>query len=166
MKRFERWVSVLVVAGSLAAILVGGIAGCPTTTTGTDAGFSTSACTAPSACWAIGPQCDCVRGNLDACKVCDPATSSTSSCECDVDMGAVCTQPSNVCIGRSPTVCPGRGARCLPVGSSCAVVPDGGTQDPLASTPQLVPKAGTDGGATPELEPRCPYVDDVCCPGT
>jgi hypothetical protein len=160
-------VSVLVVAGSLAALVVGGVAGCPTTTTGTDAGASTSACTAPSACWLVGPQCDCVRGNLDACKVCDPATGATCECTRFNDGGApeaaaVCTQPSSVCIGRSPTVCPGRGARCLPAGSSCAAVPDGGTQNPLASTPQLVPKG--DGGV--ELEPRCPFVDDVCCPGT
>jgi hypothetical protein len=168
VKRLERFVSVLVVAGSLAAIVVAGVAGCPATTTGTDGGVSSSQCQAPSACWVIGPQCDCVRANLAACKVCDP---TTTTCECSaivLDGGTVeCTQPADVCIGRSPTVCPGRGARCLPAGSSCETVPDGGTQNPLASPPQLVAKPGTggDGGAPPELEPRCPFVDDVCCPG-
>ena len=163
MNRLERWVSVLVVAAGLSAIVVAGSAGCPATTTGIDAGVSTSQCAAPSACWVTGPQCDCVRANIDACKVCDPSVPGTI-CECNSDLGASCTQPADICIGRSPTVCPGRGARCLPVGFSCDVIPDGGI--PEASPPQLVARPRPDGdGGTPELEPRCAYIDDVCCPG-
>ena len=89
--------------------------------------------------------------NLDAgivsCKVCDP---TVQTCYCALT--TQCIEASSVCTGRAITTCLGAGARCLPARSKCST--SGG--DP----PQLV---GT--GANGALEPRCQYVDDVCCPG-
>jgi hypothetical protein len=68
-----------------------------------------------------------------------------------------CLSPAQVCVGRGPS-CEGVGARCVPKGGSCDN--DAGAGDP----PDVV--GVDDGDAGPATEHRCPYVDDVCCPGS
>jgi hypothetical protein len=130
-----------------------------TTTNMTDAGVVGAGCRAPSACWAA--LCPCARASLEAdCLKCDPAAQPGAVCLCSDYAGSLCLGETQLCVGRAPSVCPGRGARCLPVGQTCS--------DPVVSeeaAPQLVPTGATDGGA-PMFEPRCAYIDDVCCPGT
>jgi hypothetical protein len=120
---------------------------CSSTTTGTDLGIVQPGCKSPSACYRLGADCPCGRNDIDTvCKACDP---NAQVCICDP--GTSCLQAAAVCVGRSDTVCSGVGARCLPAGSSCASGMSG-------SPPQLV-------GSGTSLAPRCPFVDDVCCPG-
>jgi hypothetical protein len=124
--------------------------GCSSTNIDSDLGVVEPGCRAASACFKLGADCPCARGDVSSatCRVCDP---TTSTCFCGV--GTACIEPDQVCTGRATSLCPGTGARCLPVGHSCA----SGGGDP----PQLV---GT--GPNGTLQPRCQYTDDVCCPGT
>ena len=140
--------------------------GCTTTTTTTDLSVIPSGCRQPSSCW--NTSCGCLRADVEGggCMLCDPTRQTTLTCDCTTfDGGAMCSEPAQVCIGRGP-VCLGTGARCLPatrpadagtIPSTCA--DEGG--DP----PQMVPIGGGD-DAGPGSEPRCAFVDDVCCPGT
>ena len=141
----------------------------------TDFGIVLEGCRIPEACFK--EFCDCTRANAQAggaCEVCNPLTHDNLQCSCVRDMlpppgdlagtdmafiPIMCIDPSQVCIGRAPAVCPGIGARCLPAGLSC-----NGSVDNEAP-PQLVARAVVDGGE-PVLEPHCAYVDDVCCAGT
>jgi hypothetical protein len=129
---------------AVAAVVAGG---CSSTTVGTDLGIVEPGCKTPSACYRLGADCPCGRGDVDTvCKACDP---NVQVCICDT--GTACLQSTAVCVGRSATVCSGVGARCLPVGSSCASGMSG-------APPQMV-------GSGASLAPRCAFVDDVCCPG-
>jgi hypothetical protein len=123
--------------------------GCTPTDAGSDLGVVESGCRAPSACWR--KDCACTRESVlsdaPSCRACNPLTES---CVCDA-VATTCAQPVNVCVGRAVEVCDGVGARCLPKGGSCAST--GG------EPPQLV--ASLSG----KLEPRCAFLDDVCCPG-
>ena len=130
----------------------------PTALTTTDFGIVLEGCRIPEACFK--PTCTCLRATVQStCMVCDPLTQSTLQCSCSADAGVMCMDPSQVCIGRAPAVCPGAGARCIPAGLSCS-----GSVDNEAP-PQLVAAVLLDGGE-PVLEPHCAYADDVCCPGT
>jgi hypothetical protein len=135
------------------------IAGCEVTTTTTDAAVAIGGCRFPRKC--IRVDCDCTRATLGQCMLCDPMMQANGSCECYGDLGAggLCTSAEELCQGRAPASCPGIGARCLPVGSSCAS--SGGSPPQLVPTP---PPLG-DGGGPPMSEPRCAFADDVCCPG-
>jgi hypothetical protein len=122
---------------------------CSSSTSGTDLGVVEPGCRAPSACYKLGADCACARGDVESsCRVCDPRTQ-----DCICPAGSQCRDAATVCVGRAAAVCQGTGARCLPAGASCATAMSG-------SPPQLV---GT--GAMGGLEPRCAFVDDVCCPG-
>lgn len=138
---------------ALAVVCLLAALGCTGNTNGNDLGILEPGCRTPSACYKIGADCPCDRADVNnaTCKVCDPLTAVNDTCYCS--LGQACTEASLVCVGRAPTTCLGEGARCLPVGGSCAT---SGGGDP----PQLV---GTGPGGS--LEPRCQYVDDVCCPG-
>jgi hypothetical protein len=133
------------------------IAGCDPSTTTADAAVAVGGCRFPRKC--IRTDCDCQRATLGQCTLCDPMAQPNGSCECygDLGSGGLCTSAEELCQGRGPAVCPGIGARCLPAGSSCAS--SGGSPPQLVSSPQ------SDGG-TPMSEPRCPFADDVCCPGS
>jgi hypothetical protein len=146
-----------------AAVAVIGIAllaaACSDSNANTDLGVVEPGCRTPSACWKVGSDCACARGQLGAvpgtdmagttsCMVCDP---TVQTCYCPLT--TQCIDSASVCTGRATSTCLGAGARCLPVHSKCTT--SGG------NPPQLV---GT--GPAGALEPRCQYVDDVCCPGT
>lgn len=123
--------------------------GCSSSTAGTDLGVVEPGCRAPSGCYKTGADCPCTRGDVDVtCRVCDPRTQ-----DCICPAGTQCRDSATVCVGRAASTCPGAGARCLPAGTSC-------TSAMSSSPPQLV---GT--GVMGTLEPRCAFVDDVCCPG-
>jgi hypothetical protein len=129
----------------LSAVVAGG---CSSSTTGTDLGIVQPGCKAPSACYRLGADCRCNRSDVDTtvCKACDP---NMQVCICDP--GTACLEAAAVCVGRSPMVCSGVGARCLPSGSSCESGMSG-------VPPQLV-------GSGANLAPHCPFADDKCCPG-
>jgi hypothetical protein len=139
--------------------------GCNPTTTTTDLAVVPPGCRLPSKCWSPS-SCDCTRGSVvgaspGSCLVCDPALTDPSiqQCDCSGDLGLVCLEPARLCVGRGP-VCTGTGARCIAHGVDLGVAGcTGASGDP----PMMVP-IPTDGGL-PESEPRCAYVDDVCCPG-
>jgi hypothetical protein len=110
-------------------------------------------CRTPSKCYA--GDCSCNRADVqsDKCIVCDPTQLGTQQCDCVADMGQMCVEPLQLCVGRGP-VCPGVGARC-----AAADHLDGG--DP----PTLVGVDSGDGGAPSSVQ-RCAYADDVCIPGS
>jgi hypothetical protein len=148
----------------LGAFATAAILGCTATpVTDTDAGVIVLGCRYPSACYSTS--CTCMGGSFDqlttnspnGCKLCDPLVQD---CLCSTfDSGAMCLEPSQVCVGRAPVACPGVGARCLPAGASCSA--SGGIPPQVVSQTASQP----DGGA-PSTEPRCRFSDDVCCPGT
>lgn len=145
-------------------------AGCGNAINNVDAAIGQAAnCMAPSACYAVDGRgratCSCRRAEVSQ------PVSGASGCvlaaviplgadggifECP--MGAACLEPAQACVGRAPAICPGAGAYCLPAGSSCAAAAFG---DP----PDLVGASGGAADAGPSTEPRCAFVDDVCCPG-
>lgn len=105
-------------------------------------------CRAPSACYRT--DCDCRRATFEGCLVCDPATATTSVCDCNtLGSGVGCTTEVNVCVARG-ALCT---TRCVAFSGSCST---------SAGTPPQTISVPTDGGAA--LETRCPYIDDVCCP--
>jgi hypothetical protein len=88
-----------------------------------------------------------------SCIACDPQLNPPSlQCDCTMIPATECLEPAQVCIGRG-TVCAGAGARCVAAGASCSA--GGGEPPTMAGDP--------DGGV--DVEPRCAFVDDVCCPG-
>jgi hypothetical protein len=145
------------------------VVGCTTTTTTTDLSVIPTGCRQPSSCWSTS--CGCLRADVQSggCLLCDPTQQASLTCDCtSFDAGAMCSEPAQVCVGRGP-VCPGVGARCLPGTKQITV--DGGSEtvpsvcsDPNGEPPQMVPIGG-DADAGPGSEPRCAFVDDVCCPG-
>jgi hypothetical protein len=150
-------------ADMLRAVAVIGIAlfaqACTDSNANTDLGVVEPGCRAPSACWKVGTDCDCERG-LVVENVADTDMAGTTSCrECDpthdtcyCPLTTQCIDGDSVCTGRATSTCLGAGARCVPVHSTCG--------NASGSPPQLV---GT--GPNGALEPRCQYVDDICCPG-
>jgi len=136
------------------------ISGCTTGDIGNDLGLLEPGCRMPSACYLTGVACDCrygsVFGTAPSCLAC--IATGSSSCTCNPDGGNTqqCVEPQEVCVGRAPSTCDGVGARCLHagLGQTCAMSGAGDPPDEVATGP---------GGA---LESRCPYFDDVCCPGT
>src|SRR5581483_6456588 len=123
------------------------------------AALANAGCRAPAACFST--TCSCVRplpGQKDPCQRDCVFTMSTDMPTCECVMGDVCIEPAQECVGRAVAPCPGVGARCLPAGSSCASSAAG---DP----PDVVGANSGDPDAGPTTEQRCPYVDDVCCPG-
>jgi hypothetical protein len=133
-----------------------GLTACQVTTTTPDLAVVAVGCRQPSACYSPST-CDCTRASVGPggnCISCDPTTVPIIlQCDCSMIPGTECLEPNQVCVGRG-TVCPGAGARCLPVGGDCSM--GGGDPPTLAGDP--------DGGI--DIEPRCAFVDDVCCPGT
>ena len=148
--------AMLAVAVIVAVALID-YSGCAVADLGTDLGEVEARCLPPSVCYTTGTDCNCRRLDADlgvavaAANVCLACNPAVQECICSSDQK--CRLANTQCVGRSPTLCPGTGARCLPARSDCSTT--GG--DP----PQRV---GTGQGGT--LEPRCAYVDDVCCAGT
>jgi len=129
--------------------IAGYAGGCTSSTVGTDLGIVEPGCRAPSACYKTGADCRCGRSDVEGgCKACDP-----NAVDCVCAVGTRCMQAAAVCVGRAPSTCDGVGARCMPVGTTCATPMSG-------APPQLV--AASSGAA---LEPHCTFLDDVCCPG-
>jgi hypothetical protein len=140
---------------SLAWLVFSFTSGCTNTALTNDGGQIASGCRYPSACYSLS--CACTQASLAGeCKVCDPATAPASApCDCKAfDAGYACLEPSQVCVGRAPTVCAGTGARCLPAGATCDT--SGGVP------PQRVSVVRATG---PTVEAHCALVDDVCCMG-
>jgi hypothetical protein len=156
-----------------AVSLVAAAGACGSVITVPDQGVVVLTCAVPNYCYRS--DCACTRGAADPssgnCVVpVDHCTSDKITCTCPEfaknDMGAnitvgdmsipvSCMETAAVCIGRG-TFCP-MTSNCQPFNSSSCngmlgMVP-----------PQLV--SGTNGASGPALEPHCPYVDDVCCPG-
>ncbi|MEO6952190.1 MAG: hypothetical protein ABI321_10275 [Polyangia bacterium] len=141
------------------------VTGCNSADLGSDFGLVEPGCRTPSGCFTGGVDCPCHRsdvfgspGILPSCESsCN--TSTGISCVCNInnkDAGVIttCQEAANVCVGRAASTCDGVGARCLAVGGSCSGSDTGAPPN----------KVGT--GLNGTLEARCPYVDDVCCPGT
>jgi hypothetical protein len=128
--------------------------GCGSTTTGADLGIVEPGCRVPSACFRLGVDCPCQRGDVDSttCKVCDPRIDPTCVCNSNPDAGPItsCVEATAVCVGRGAP-CLGLNARCVANGASC--------DSAGATAPQLVQGAGG------TLEPHCAFTDDSCCPG-
>jgi hypothetical protein len=138
---------------SLLVVLV--VSACSTAVTNPDLALVPPGCRLPAKCYA--GDCSCNRADVLAggCIVCDPTLMSSQQCDCVADLGLLCVEPLQLCVGRGP-LCTGEGARCVPAGGKL----DGG--DP----PTLVGVLDADGGATLGAEPRCAYADDVCIPGS
>jgi hypothetical protein len=143
-------------------------AGCPATTVVTDLAIVTG-CHQPEACMTV--DCSCTRGAAfstdttnGGCISCLPnvAVDNCGTCS-QFDGGSECKEPSEICYGKGPA-CPGAGALCMPAGTSCAVSQALDAGGLLASVPQPVQENDGDGGVS--IVPHCPYVDDVCCPGS
>lgn len=155
-----------------AVSLVAAAGACGSVITVPDQGVVVLTCAVPNYCYRT--DCACTRGAADPnsgnCVVpVDHCTDDKITCTCPEfaknDMGAdikvgdmglgiavSCMETAAVCIGRG-MFCP-MTSNCQPVGSSC---------NQNGVPPQLV--SGTSGASGPALEPHCPYVDDVCCPG-
>lgn len=149
------------IARLLVLVALVAAASCDDTTTGdTDFGVVMPGCYGPSSCWKVN--CDCLRGDVPNCHLCDPSQLPNGGpCDCNLftngDGGfpAFCGEQSQVCVGHAQTTCPGAGARCLPAGSTCAM--SGGDPPDIVSSVEAP-------DASPGLEARCAFADDVCCP--
>lgn len=136
------------------------ISGCTTGDIGNDLGLLEPGCRTPSACFVTGTSCDCrygsVFGTSPSCRACIAVGDVSCTCNADGGNTQACIEPEEVCVGRAPSTCDGVGARCLhaSLGQTCAMSGVGDPPDQVAT------------GAGGTLEQRCPYVDDVCCPGT
>jgi len=145
-----------------AAALVVAAGACGSSITVPDQGIVVTGCQQPGQCYRS--DCSCIRADVESgvCtvkSVCsDPSDPSTCDCPTgviiDPDLGtsynSECVETAQACIGRG-VLCGGLGALCQKSGSTCD-----GTGDP----PMLIPTIGM-----PTLEPRCQFLDDVCCPG-
>ncbi len=176
---------IVVIIGGFAAMAVGlgvtmsACVNASSTPIVSDAATVFAGCYAPEACWKNACACLHRATIVQDCQTCDPLTTTTPPCDCygrrsdggmpptvdgfiyTADGGPnACLEQSNVCVGQGST-CPGTGARCLPAGGSCA------STSMLFDPPQVVSTTvGVGDGGVPTLVARCPYVDDVCCPGT
>ena len=137
-------------------------AGCTPTVTLQDLSVLPPGCRNPSGCWSLS--CACSHAKIGDCLLCDPTKSPTQTCQCgDFDGGvpnSVCEEPGQVCVGRAPVTCPGRGARCLHADELTAMGCAGSGGVP----PDVVTMSEGDAGAA--LEQRCSFIDDVCCAGS
>jgi hypothetical protein len=135
------------------------VAGCGNGDINPDAAVNpATGCRPPQFCYTT--TCGCTRpvnGN-DVCKRDCVFQVNVDMPACVCATGDVCIEPSQECVGRAVAPCPGEGARCLPAGSSCASS-GGDPPDVVGAMTSGDPDAG------PGTEQRCPYVDDVCCPG-
>lgn len=147
------------------ALLAVAVAGCTPTVTVQDLSVLPPGCRNPSGCWSLS--CACSHAKIGDCLLCDPTNLSqnpTQTCLCgSFDGGvpnSVCEEPGQVCVGRAPVTCPGRGARCLHADELTAM----GCAASGGVPPDVVTMSETDAG--PTLEQRCSFIDDVCCAGS
>jgi hypothetical protein len=150
--------------GLFAAVsLVAAAGACGNTITVPDQGVVVLSCNVPNYCYRA--DCSCKRADATPGGTC---ITDTTACNSD---NSVCTCMAKVAVddmgGTTPVTCEETAAACVGRGVLCAMNNNcqaatancGGSGVP----PQLVPPPG--GSSGPALEPHCPYVDDVCCPG-